>query len=261
MATYTWSIPVGKAITGSTYIKDTDNNISDTVDDLVDFVNGAGAHAGAGLTYDLVDNSTAQTIAGIKTFSAKPVFSAGLTGNVTGDVTGNVIGDVTGDLTGDAATLNGFTATEIFPSGIVCMWSGSIASIPAGWYLCDGANGTPNLQDRFIVGAGSGYAVGATGGSKDAIAVSHTHSFSGSSTTSTTGAHTHTVRGVPSGSYFANTSPGGDDYEYLGSNVTSSSNGNHSHTMSISGTTGSTGSSGTDANLPPYYALAYIMKS
>lgn len=43
------------------------------------------------------------------------------------------------------------------------MWSGSIGSIPAGYYLCDGQNGTPNLKDRFVVGAGNTYAVGNTG--------------------------------------------------------------------------------------------------
>jgi len=50
------------------------------------------------------------------------------------------------------------------PAGGIIMWSGSIGSIPTGWNLCDGSNGTPNLTDRFIVGAGSSYAVGNTGG-------------------------------------------------------------------------------------------------
>ena len=59
------------------------------------------------------------------------------------------------------------TAAQInspFPSGGIVMWSGSVASIPSGWLLCDGTNGTPDLRNRFIVGAGSTYAVGATGG-------------------------------------------------------------------------------------------------
>jgi hypothetical protein len=145
------------------------------------------------------------------------------------------------------------------PTGVICMWSGSTSSIPSGWYLCNGSNNTPNLQDRFVIGAGSGYAVAATGGSKDATAISHTHSFS--ATTSTGGAHTHTIP------LFVDDDEDYDNvssffkYPYGNDSVTTystSSAGSHSHTLS--GTTGSTGSSGTNANLPPYYALAYIMK-
>jgi len=50
------------------------------------------------------------------------------------------------------------------PVGGIIMWSGAINAIPEGWALCDGTNGTPDLQDRFIVGAGNGYAAGAKGG-------------------------------------------------------------------------------------------------
>jgi hypothetical protein len=50
------------------------------------------------------------------------------------------------------------------PAGGIIMWSGSIASIPAGYYICDGQNGTPDLRDRFVVGSGNTYAVGNTGG-------------------------------------------------------------------------------------------------
>ena len=64
----TWSIPSGKEITGSTYIKDTDNNISDTIDDLVAFVNGSTPYNSAtGLTFEIVDLATSQTITGVKT--------------------------------------------------------------------------------------------------------------------------------------------------------------------------------------------------
>lgn len=48
--------------------------------------------------------------------------------------------------------------------GFILMWHGAIVDIPAGWAICDGNNGTPDLRDKFIVGAGSGYAVGGTGG-------------------------------------------------------------------------------------------------
>ena len=55
------------------------------------------------------------------------------------------------------------TVTAV-PSGGIIMWSGSISSVPSGYYLCDGSNGTPNLKDSFVVGAGNTYAVGNTGG-------------------------------------------------------------------------------------------------
>jgi hypothetical protein len=142
------------------------------------------------------------------------------------------------------------------PSGAILLWSGSIGSIPAGYYLCNGSNGTPDLRDRFVVGAGSTYAVDATGGSANSIVVSHTHT--GSGTTSTAANHQHivytnSVQGPAGG---GGTFIGGDTG---GPQQTSSAAGAHSHTVTI--TTDSTGSSGTNANLPPYYALCYIMKS
>ena len=135
---------------------------------------------------------------------------------------------------------------NIIPTGVIVMWSGSIASIPTGWLICDGTNGTPDLRNRFIVGAGSTYSVAGTGGSADAIVVSHTHSV-------TDPGHTHTsnaqywnspVTGAPDGYYPA--------FRGAAATINSATTG-----ISIN----STGSSGTNANLPPYYALAYIMKS
>jgi hypothetical protein len=151
------------------------------------------------------------------------------------------------------------TATAaVIPSGLISLWSGSVASIPSGWYLCNGSNGTPDLRDRFVVGAGSTYAVDATGGSKDAIAVAHTHTFS--ATTSTAGSHTHSIQRNPAGTgsgLLAN-SIRGDSALTNNDPFNTQAAGDHSHTLS--GTTASTGSSGTNANLPPYYALAYIQK-
>ena len=80
---------------------------------------------------------------------------------------------------------------DIIPSGVIVMWSGSVASVPSGWFLCDGANSTPDLRDRFIVGAGSTYAVNATGGSADAIVVSHTHT---ATSVVTDPGHAHTIK-------------------------------------------------------------------
>ncbi|TVR78994.1 MAG: hypothetical protein EA405_13640 [Rhodospirillales bacterium] len=140
------------------------------------------------------------------------------------------------------------------PTGGIIMWSGSIANIPDGWALCDGSNGTPDLRDRFVVGAGSTYAVGATGGAATVALTTaqmpaHTHT----GTTNTTGAHTHNYTaagwGGGSGNFSCCASWG---------NMTqaTTSSGNHSHTF----TTAATGSGEAHENRPPYYALAYIMK-
>jgi len=140
------------------------------------------------------------------------------------------------------------TGTTI-PTGMISLWYGSIGSVPLGWYLCDGTNGTPDLRDRFVVGAGSTYSVAATGGSKDAIVVTHTHA-----TTVNDSGHNHGYFNMAgsNGSFNA----GGGVGDNGGQNVTT---GNR--TTGITVTNASTGSSGTNANLPPYYALAYVMKS
>jgi hypothetical protein len=150
------------------------------------------------------------------------------------------------------------TATAAaFPVGGIILWSGSVASIPSGWALCNGSNGTPDLRNRFVVGAGSTYAVNATGGSADAIVVSHTHTATSTSSVSDPG-HTHTLPtsgtlGGYNGRLVGGT--GGDQLPLAVSNSNTTG-----ITVSTSTTNASTGSSATNANLPPYYALAYIMK-
>ena len=111
------------------------------------------------------------------------------------------------------------------PSGAIILWSGASNAIPSGYVLCDGNNNTPNLQDRFVVGAGNTYAVDATGGSADATLVSHTHNL----------LYNHGSFGGSSGA------------------VTPRS-GNTPVTPGISGRVSTEGSSATNANLPPYYA-------
>jgi hypothetical protein len=91
----------------------------------------------------------------------------------------------------------------IIPTGVIVLWSGTIATIPTGWVLCDGTNGTPNLRDRFILGAGGASLPGAVGGAASSTA-----------TTSTTGAHTHTGLTGTQGAF----------------SVTSSTDGAHTHT-------------------------------
>jgi hypothetical protein len=143
------------------------------------------------------------------------------------------------------------TVSATVPSGLIAIWSGSLGSIPSGWVLCNGSNGTPDLRNSFILGAGSTYAVGTIGGSADAIVVSHTHT---ATSTVTDPGHRH-------GSDFTGDSSVG------GSGTGNQLAGNTAHLMTTA-TTGitvatsnaSTGVSGTNANLPPYYALAFIMK-
>ncbi len=139
------------------------------------------------------------------------------------------------------------------PAGTIVLWSGSVASIPTGWVLCNGSNSTPDLRNRFIVGAGSTYAVDATGGSADAIVVSHTHTA-----TVTDPGHTHTLS--PTNRQVYNSGASGTAGQYNGgetfTQLTMSS-----ATTGITVENSSTGSSGTNANLPPYYALCYIMKT
>jgi hypothetical protein len=130
------------------------------------------------------------------------------------------------------------------------LWSGSSATIPSGWLLCDGSSSTPDLRNRFVVGATSTYAVGATGGSADAIVVSHTHTA-----TVTDSGHTHTV--VVGNQGVQNLAGGGG----AGSNTTGATLTTASNTTGITVANSTTGSSGTNANLPPYYALCYIMKA
>ena len=143
-------------------------------------------------------------------------------------------------------------AAAVFPTGGIIIWSGSAVAIPAGWLLCDGTGGTPNLRDRFVVGAGSTYAVGATGGSANAVAVSHTHTAS----TNTTGAHSHSIptwqSDVGEPNFYRAYTRG-----LNAGSINTDSAGDHSHTVTVA----SAGVSGTNANLPPYYALCYIMKS
>ena len=157
-------------------------------------------------------------------------------------------------------------ATPI-PIGGIFLWSGSIGSIPAGYVLCNGSNGTPDLRDRFVVGAGSTYSVDATGGSANAIVVTHTHTFS--ETTSVIAAHNHLsyVCDDSSTPFYNATAVSGLGTGGVNQGIgearnftsTTSDAGSHSHT--VSGTTSSAGNSGTNANLPPYYALCYIMKT
>ena len=168
------------------------------------------------------------------------------------------------------------------PIGGIIMFSGSLAQVAAlapHWQLCDGTSGTPNLRDKFVIGAGLNYTPNDSGGSKDAVVVAHTHAATlGGTSGGESNTHTHAVtdpghvHGLADGSNIQSTA-GGSAY---GSNVAGSSSSTissaitgvtigansagHNHSLSVTGTTNSSGVSGTDANLPPYYALAFIQR-
>ena len=119
------------------------------------------------------------------------------------------------------------------PSGMIMLWSGSEVTIPTGWVICDGTNSTPDLTDKFIVGAGDAYAVAATGGE-------NTHQLTEAEMPS----HTHTMGwGDGTGSTGKVRSPG------------------QALTIKFNPATSSKGSDDAHENRPPYYALCYIMKS
>ena len=141
------------------------------------------------------------------------------------------------------------------PSGLIAIWSGSTGSIPSGWLLCNGSNGTPDLRNSFILGAGNTYAVGATGGSTDAIVVSHTHAATSTSVVSDP-SHSHGINVNNS-----STSYGGGPSIFGSGSTTSTNAASTGITVATSTTNATAGVSGSGANMPPYYALAFIMKS
>ena len=187
---------------------------------------------------------------------------------------------------GDGVTPQWGSATipDAFSPGMIILWSGTTATIPVGWRLCDGGGGTPNLVNRFIFGAGVGRTPGDTGGTADATLVSHSHTISSSSANA--GTHTHSISGSTGGAGAHShtyskaggsvTAGGGGAFspKALGVNTTTSTSavGNHVHSVSasassagnhnhtISSICGASGTSATNKNLPPYYALAYIMR-
>ncbi|MBO7612063.1 MAG: hypothetical protein J6T23_07630 [Elusimicrobia bacterium] len=132
-----------------------------------------------------------------------------------------------------AKTIVGTTEYFMVPKGAIIIWSGSVNDIPAGWVLCDGSNGTPDLTDRFVLGAGHNYAIGARAGEEEHILTidempSHSHEY-----------YTGKGESTSMSGYVANAEVG-QLYQVLSTN--------------------SVGKSKPHNNMPPYYALCYIMK-
>jgi hypothetical protein len=186
-------------------------------------------------------------------------------------------------LTGNATingslSVTGFSTNALVPSGGIIMWSGSVASIPSGWVLCNGANGTPDLRDRFIVGAGNSYSPRASGGNNSiTINPNQLPAHSHTGTTATAGDHNHTYaddfayidkfwNSQFPGSYLENRQALGNysgngtidngSNTFAGRNKNTGQSGSHTHSF----TTDNTGNNQAIDIRPNYFALAYIMK-
>lgn len=256
----------------------------------------------AGITADVTGNVTGN-VTGDLTGDSTGTHTGAVVGDVTGNLTGNANGDHIGTFTGDVdvssgtltladsqiplAKVNG--AQAAIESGTIVMWYGDINSIPAGWYLCDGANSTPDLRGKFIVGAGntgSAYHMSDTGGSSN-------HNHGGATTSAAGGAHTptgtvgsHTLTtdeipahahldGVPiengvaatydtvpnSDDWMVDTNTGGAQVQCYTSTVGGGNPHNHTLTMDAVSNHTHNVTITSDSNLPPYYALAFIMKA
>jgi hypothetical protein len=147
------------------------------------------------------------------------------------------------------------SSAPTLPSGVIVIWSGSTGSIPSGYVICDGTNGTPDLRNSFVLGAGNSYTVGQTGGSTDSIVVSHTHTATSTSAVTDPG-HFHLSTGTNGGSQIGFLQSDNDNSPQI-----PTSSATTGITVATTTTNATAGTSGVNANMPPYYALAYIMKT
>lgn len=201
-------------------------------------------------------------------------------------LTAGSIGEIASQLTTD------ILAVTQLPRGIITMWSGATNAVPSGWALCDGNNGTPNLKDRFIVGAGQNYGVGNTGGNwtqtpsvwtnaaGTGIQVAGTaintsqmpwHTHSGSVGSDASIRVQNSMQSSLAGEWLADDSFGSEGWssspirkplkEFSASLSISGTGGNqpHYHGVTDNGHAHTAAASAIDVR-PPYYALAFIMK-
>ena len=155
-----------------------------------------------------------------------------------------------GSITAQSFIGDGSSLTGIFPTGGIVMWSGSIATIPDGWALCNGSNGTPDLRDKFIVGAHSDGASGVTFN----VTSGATSGNYGPGNTGGTVAHKLTVAEMPQ-----------HNHTYNERRIYQQGSGPNAQTDMANDNpgdqyTGNQGGNNYHENRPPYYALAFIMK-
>ena len=151
---------------------------------------------------------------------------------------------VTGNIS--AGTAGAFSGYGTIPVGGIIMWSGSASNIPDGWKLCNGSNNTPDLRNRFIVGAGDEYGVGHTGGQKQVTLTTnemprHYHEYVGDDQLRDIEPGSSTFMRQTTTRYDADSRTGG-----------SWSSGVYA--------TSSVGNGQAHENRPPYYALCFIMR-
>ncbi len=126
------------------------------------------------------------------------------------------------------------------PSGAIIIWSGSINAIPTGFALCDGQGGRPDLRDKFVLGAGLGYPVGAIGGEAE-------HQL-----TTNELARFNVNVNIPTRRNYGSQSSGGTNA------LAREEKGGADATKSYG--SGTIGGDMPHNNMPPYYSLAYIIK-
>jgi microcystin-dependent protein len=215
------------------------------------YLNSAGGNT---IVNDNLHVSGNIRVAGVSTFVSNVSAGASITS----------VGDI---VAGSSAVFKGYGTIPI--NGII-MWSGSVETIPSGWALCDGTSGTPDLRERFIVGAGGdnpavagtvGYTPGTQGGLNEVILTSsqipaHTHTATGITTTTVSPASVLTSLTTTSSSFSTGV---------FGSTAITGITQNSSSTSATSTTTitvaNNTGGGGSHENRPPYYALAFIMRT
>jgi hypothetical protein len=179
--------------------------------------------------------------AGFTTDNTKP--------NITSFVTIN-LPSLKSDVNTAIATANAALAAALaassLPSGVIVNWKGTVATIPVGFALCDGTNGTPDLRDRFVAGAGGIYSPNSIGGANTVtLDISQIPS------------HSHTVIDPGHNHSFFGVNPDGRG----GDGTKAATIATKSTTSAATGISiANSGGGGSHENRPPYYALCYIMK-
>jgi microcystin-dependent protein len=148
------------------------------------------------------------------------------------------------------------------PRGLIMMWWGEVDKIPAGWALCDGAGGvTPDLRDRFIVGAGGNYKFKDQGGAESvALTVAQLPRHNHPTNIMPAGGHSHSMKfdSGSGGDYGGGDMPKSDLQKGVSANYLAQTNSVGDHTHSANNEV--VGNGDAHENRPPYYALCFIMK-
>jgi len=254
------------------------NELADTV--TVKNASGTGIGVPSGKTVTVFNDGT--NVVDVTTYASNLTLGGALTGTTAtfSGAISSVSPAFTGTPTAPTAAQGTDTtqiATTAFvlangsPTGSIMMWSTNVA--PSGWLLCDGTSvlastyaalfavigytfggsgssfTLPDYRNRFPVGSGDSYAIAGTGGSANAAVVSHTHAI-------TDPGHNHSLYYTQYGN-----AQGGIGVQYYMFGPQSVFVDEATGTRSTGITIDSTGSSGTNANLPPYLGIRFIIKT